>query len=397
MLVLLSFALVLVATVLLVLGLLTGGGLTLIYISIVTSATAAIVLVVAVRMSRPKEGAAAQAPEPLLEPEPAVAVAAPASGLGAVTPVSAPPEPVAEPEPEPEPEPAEAAPLTVPALEDEEELAPVGAADEGEWQASDHEWGAEPEEEVGEDVAPAAVAEAAGWDAVEEGEELEFPIADYDDLRVGEILPLLPQLYTDELDVVEERERAGKARATILERIEELRRTGTDVEPLPAPAAGAVETVEAAEPELEDPVEATTEIPVAAVATAATGDGGGFPIEGYESLPVAAILPRLSDLDADQLEQVREREVAGAGRKTVLSAIERRSGLLMPIETVETAAAAANKAPAAKRSAAKKVAKVAGPAKKAAVKKAVATKKAAAKKVPAKKAATKKSAPKKSR
>jgi hypothetical protein len=382
-LVLLSFALVLVATVLLVLGLLTGGGLTLIYISIVTSATAAIVLIVAVRMSRPKEAAVAEAPEPLLEPEP-VAVGAPASGLGAVTPVSAPVEPVAEPAPAPAP--AEAAPIAVPALEEEEELAPVGAAADDEWQASDAGWDDELEAE--EEVAPAAVAEATDWGAAGEEEELEFPIADYDELRVGEILPLLPQLYTDELDVVEERERSGKARATILERIEELRRTGTDVEPLPAPVEGATEVV-AAEPVEAEPFEATAEIPAAAPATA-------FPIDDYDALPVNQILPQLSGLDADQLEEVRDREVAGSGRKTILSAIERRLGSLMPVENVETAAAAARKAPAAKKAPAKKAAVKKAPAKKAAAKKAPA-KRAATKKAPAKKAATKKSAAKKSR
>ena len=68
MLVLLSFVLVLVATVLLVLGLLVSDGLTLIYISIGMSALAAVLLVVAVRMSKPTATSAA-APSPL-EPEP---------------------------------------------------------------------------------------------------------------------------------------------------------------------------------------------------------------------------------------------------------------------------------------------------------------------------------------
>ena len=49
-----------------------------------------------------------------------------------------------------------------------------------------------------------------------------FPIEDYDDLRVGEVLPLLPQLYADELDLVAARERAGADRAAVLDRIAEL-------------------------------------------------------------------------------------------------------------------------------------------------------------------------------
>jgi len=49
-----------------------------------------------------------------------------------------------------------------------------------------------------------------------------FPIEDYDDLRAGEILPLLPELDDDELEMVNEREEAGSARSSILHKIEEL-------------------------------------------------------------------------------------------------------------------------------------------------------------------------------
>ena len=54
--------------------------------------------------------------------------------------------------------------------------------------------------------------------------DVEFPIADYDDLTVAEIMPLLPQLYSDELGVVAERERNGKNRSSILARLDELAR-----------------------------------------------------------------------------------------------------------------------------------------------------------------------------
>lgn len=54
-----------------------------------------------------------------------------------------------------------------------------------------------------------------GWDGV-------FPIADYDRLTVAQIVPLLPKLYYDELPLVAARERAGKARRTILDRLERL-------------------------------------------------------------------------------------------------------------------------------------------------------------------------------
>lgn len=50
-----------------------------------------------------------------------------------------------------------------------------------------------------------------------------FPIRDYDALEVSEILLVLPELYDDELELVEQRERAGKQRAPILDRIDELR------------------------------------------------------------------------------------------------------------------------------------------------------------------------------
>jgi hypothetical protein len=54
------------------------------------------------------------------------------------------------------------------------------------------------------------------------GDEIVFPIADYDDLRVSEILPVLPELDPDELEEVRDRESAGRGRTTILDRIDEL-------------------------------------------------------------------------------------------------------------------------------------------------------------------------------
>ena len=53
------------------------------------------------------------------------------------------------------------------------------------------------------------------------GDEILFPIEDYDELRVAEILPLLVQLEADELQEVRDREVAGKARGTILDRIDD--------------------------------------------------------------------------------------------------------------------------------------------------------------------------------
>jgi hypothetical protein len=47
-------------------------------------------------------------------------------------------------------------------------------------------------------------------------------IEDYDDLRVSEILPLLPELYDDELEVVRDIETNGANRASILNEITRL-------------------------------------------------------------------------------------------------------------------------------------------------------------------------------
>ena len=80
--------------------------------------------------------------------------------------------------------------------------------------------------------------EHAGYDEDYEGAEEEyddggrddrhvaFPIADYDDLRLTEILPLLPQLEPVELELVRQRELQGERRATLLNRIDALIGTG---------------------------------------------------------------------------------------------------------------------------------------------------------------------------
>ena len=314
MLVLLSFALVLVATVLLVLGLLNDDGLTLIYISIASSVAAAVVLMIALRLNKPKGEPRATAPRPL---------------------------------PEPQPEPATAA----------------VAAGEDDW--------------PGADAGPAAAddwAESA-WEGAAGEEEIDFPIADYDDLTVAQILPLLPQLYADEIGVVEERERSTKARPSILDKLAELR---GDLEPATAPTP----SVAAAKPS----------------APPAAGDEW-FPIEDYENLSAAQIRPLLGELDDDELALVRERELSLGRRPSVLYEIDRRLGApavkastrssKAPAKKAAAKKAAAKKAPAKKAAAAKKAA----PAKKAAAKKAPA-KKAAAKKAPAKKAAAAKKATK---
>lgn len=64
-----------------------------------------------------------------------------------------------------------------------------------------------------------------------------MPIADYDDLRVSDILPLLSELDGAELAVVRRHELAGKARTSVLRRIDALH---TKENPVPGPSHSPV-------------------------------------------------------------------------------------------------------------------------------------------------------------
>jgi len=303
-LVLLSFALVLVATVLLVLGLLNEDGLMLIYISIGSSVAAAIVLMIALRRNKPRVEAK-KPPEPL---------------------------PVAEEAP--------AAPVEPTSAE---------ATDDREWLAAD-------------------------W---EEGDQVDFPIADYDDLTAGQILPLLPQLYADEVEVVEARERSTKSRPEILDRLAELRGD--------APAAAAAAPAVA-------PTDASSAPPAPGAWKYADDEDDWFPIEDYESLSAAQIRPLLGELDPEELGLVRTRELGLGRRRSLLDDIDRRLGTTSDAAPAPSKARAPAKkvAPATKkpargtRKAAAPARKAAAPARKAA---APARKAAPAKRAPAKKAA----------
>ncbi len=99
------------------------------------------------------------------------------------------------------------------------------------------------EDEEGEDLGPAAVAEdfpAAADDefpatAADDG----FPIADYDSLSVAEIIAVLDDLEDDELDLVAEREEMGENRDEILDYIDDM---FEDVDGPPEPPAPRVVT-----------------------------------------------------------------------------------------------------------------------------------------------------------
>lgn len=178
-----------------------------------------------------------------------------------------------------------------------------------------------------------SVADLPEDDADEEDDDDYFPILDYDDLKVGEIMPLLPELDDDELEMVRDRENEGAKRSTILNRIEALLTEG-DEEPTaafqtPRPSA-------AGEPEEDEEEEY-------------------FPILDYDELLVEEIMPVLPDLEDDELEMVRERELAGANRSTILDEVAELLGE-EPLPEVAFAApvkkaAAAKKTPPVKRSA----------------------------------------------
>ena len=188
MLLLVTLALVVASAVLLILGFVQDA-LGFIYLSMLCAGVAALALFIFARLTRRRSAALGVGPAVDGETSPYVtgpaptgldAEAAPVAGNSAdtaVVPVPSAPAP---------------APAAAPAVEDD--WAPTGA--------STDDW----------------------------GDEVVFPIEDYDDLRVAEILPLLGQLEPDELQEVRDREVAGKARATILDRIDDrLNRTRTTV------------------------------------------------------------------------------------------------------------------------------------------------------------------------
>jgi hypothetical protein len=208
------------------------------------------------------------------------------------------------------------------------------------------------------------------------GDEPIFPIEDYDLLRVAEILPLLRELDPDELEEVRDREEAGRARATILTRIDQLLGhddtlgglagpvLGPPPAPLPAPEP----------PPVPSPPPAPPAEPVVAASSASV-----FPIADYDELRVAQILPLLSELDPDELEEVAAWESQRANRRSVLSRIDR---LLQGSSTAASGGpprAAAAKSTAAKRAATKSTGARTSPTKAPGANKAATTKAASAK------------------
>ena len=352
---LVSFLLVIVATIFLLSGLFLTKDLALIFISIACSAVAGIVLVVAVMKSRPRQGAVpagdganlTPASSPVTAGEAAAAErrpAAPRAADGREFPI-------------PEYDKLEVVEV-LPLLGDLEPaelelvrqreasgrahpwiLARVDALLEAEADAdtSEHAWGPGPigtagqqgrliddEDEIAEvepDDADWASPRDRDWAAADfeldsgadyddisvgrgrraggASSRMEFPIDRYDDLRVTEILPLLATLDADDLKMVREEEAAGKARASILSRIDGL----------------LAREVGAARPGGAAPAKRPA-------AKAPSRAAAGLPIEGYDNLTVPQIQARLVGLTAAELRQVRTYEKRHKNRAGVLSRIE---------------------------------------------------------------------------
>jgi hypothetical protein len=128
---------------------------------------------------------------------------------------------------------------------------------------------------------------------------MEFPIDRYDQLRVTEILPLLTNLGAEDLKMVREEEAAGKARASILARIDGLLgRSGAGARP------------------------AAAKRPAGAAKKAPSKAATNLPIEDYDNLNVAQIVARLMTLSQAELRQVRTYEKRHKNRAGVLTRIE---------------------------------------------------------------------------
>ena len=374
MLVLVSFVLVLAAAVTLVVGLLQSG-LTLIYLSIGCSVLAGVVLAVAVLRGRPEPRAAAPVGRSFTPPASAppaqqpASVGAPASSSTYESSTSWTP-PASSPPPPPPPA---AAPASAPT--DDASTKAAGTALLGRLRRRTEEPAAAPAPVATPAPEPAYEPEqaTAQYAAVSAEGDDGFPIADYDRLRATDLLRQLGSLDRNQLEAVREREAAGKNRFTIMSRIDVLLAGMTE----PAWEAGDDEWDDDQDVAVQAPGTDTTVIEVEPADDFAIDDddwddepeavvtpiplGGGeveddevdelvspadeFPIAGYESLTVGQILPRLSDLDADQLAQVRAREQQGRARGTILDRIDR---LASKSGAAPAAPARARKAPARK-------------------------------------------------
>ena len=346
MLLLVTVGLVLAGLILLIVGFVQDS-LTLIYLSIACAAVAGLALIVFSRLSRRSAVAAAEGiPAAGASPSPLVTAGVAPAHAGR-TRESAPPAPrpatAARPGAAPETrEPVAARQATAP---EEDRFDP------GEPTPPQPVRAAAPvapaattrlEQVRAPDPAPIA-ADASDEDewAVDWGDEVLFPIEDYDELRVAEIIPLLPELDPDELEEVRDREAATKNRASILVRIDELMGNVTPPAAPPKPAPRKAPAARSAPPKAP-----------AATSKTAAANKAAAPTKASASKAVAS-------------------KAAGTAKAAAAKATRPGAG--------DGAKAAAAKAPAKPAPAAAKAQ--------------ANTKKAAAKEVPAKTAAAKKASP----
>jgi hypothetical protein len=178
---------------------------------------------------------------------------------------------------------------------------------------------------------------------VQEYDDLEFPIADYDELRVGEILPLLEELEPDEVEVVKDREMSGRKRGVVLRKLDEL--TGAvGAAPAARRPAAPVPNGTRQRQTVERPVDDGYNDEHAGYdehdgyddAEQQYDDGGrddrhvDFPIADYDDLRLTEILPLLPQLEPMELELVRQRELQGERRATLLNRIDALIGTGAP-------------------------------------------------------------------
>lgn len=372
MLVLVSFVLVLAAAVTLVVGLLQSG-LTLIYLSIACSVLAGVVLAVAVLRGRPEPKAApvgrsytapAAAPPP---PVPA-SVGAPStpstSSWSPPTPAPPPPPPPAI---ESGPSDDAATKAAGAALLGRLRGRKAGTGDATPAPATDGD--TDGDVEVQPMVVGSTDVTAQMPAAGEPGDD--FPVPDYERLRANELLAKLPDLDRNQLEVVRDREAAGKNRFTVLARIDGLlaAKSEPDWDAADDEWQADEEADEAHDEEPPYGAGADDDEPEVLVAEAAAADdewesddaafamgaGSSFPIADYDSLTVGQILPRLSSLDAEELAQVRAREEMGRRRSTILERVDRMAARSAPSAMAMPAAppARARKSPARKAAAGK--------------------------------------------
>jgi hypothetical protein len=168
---------------------------------------------------------------------------------------------------------------------------------------------------------------------VEEYDDLEFPIADYDELRVAEILPLLEELEPDEIEVVRHREMSSRNRGVVVRKLDELS-GGVEAAPAgrpsTAPVANGTRQSPAVEPDVDDSYDdepAGYDEGYERVEEEFDDHGRedrhvAFPIADYDDLRLTEVLPLLPQLEPVELELVRQRELQGERRATLLNRID---------------------------------------------------------------------------